>query len=198
MNVFLIFINILNAASYKLLSYSELNTTTITYYPCPSISPLLQRATIDVMKDLNDFNMFDFQLREQTKAEGLNYFNTICNKEIDGYGYCSHYPTYSSETDIVIANKILYYDTNLYNIVLHELLHSIGLDHTTDKGIMNNSVKVNEDYSIIRDNTQMYLSVDDYNGFSFVYDTLTKREIEIEKNMTCKKRKIIQLLRDCV
>lgn len=198
MNVYLFFSSIISVASYKLLSYNNLTATEIVFYPCHSISSLLTTATKDVMNDLNEYNMFDFQLREQTKPEGLNYINTICNKEIEGYGYCSHYPTYSNETDITIANKILYYDTNLYNIVLHELLHSIGLDHTTDQGIMNNSVKVNEDYSIIRDNTRMYLSVDDYNGFSFVYNEIEKREIEIEKDMGCKKRKIIQLLRECV
>jgi len=193
LNVFKIFAYISSVFSFQLLNYSNISTNEIVFYPCDTISPMLQNTFIETINDLNEYEIFDFQLRETTYPIGPNRINTICNVDLkDGYGFTIHYPEYSNETDIEISNTLLYYDTNLYNVIFHELLHSIGLHHTDTQGGMNYKLYLTNDNKIIRDNHKLYLSLDDFKGMKYIYSTIDKERNE------CKKNKIIKLLNECI
>ena len=51
-----------------------------------------------------------------------------------------------------------------YNVILHEILHSLGLDHTDKPGMMSYSIR---EYFLrypIEDQNKLWLSVDDVHG----------------------------------
>ena len=164
--------------SYKLLDYRNISSTTINFYSCTDISPILETTTTDVIQELNEYKLFDFKLNDEKYNHGKNGYNTICNKNLDTnkyseFGICTHYAPYFNETDITISNKLIGSETNLYNVVLHEVLHSVGLDHTDKKGILNYTLQ-KRGYGYIRDKDKLYLSVDDYNGMKEVYNEINK------------------------
>ena len=51
----------------------------------------------------------------------------------------------------------------LYNVLLHEILHSLGLKHSLLKGMMNYSITV-DNKRPIEDHHKMWLSLDDLAG----------------------------------
>ena len=55
----------------------------------------------------------------------------------------------------------------LYNVLLHEMLHSLGLKHSKEKGMMNYSITV-DDKMPIEDHHKMWLSLDDLAGIKFL------------------------------
>ena len=180
--------------SYKLLDYAFLERREIVFYPCNDISSYLENTFIEVIENVNEYDLFTLSYNSTKSYKSYpNEKNTICNIDLSkGYGYTIHYPGYSNETDIEISNDLLYIDTTLYNVVLHEILHSLTLAHTTDKGVMNYKVHIDSYGNIKRDNNKIYISLDDYKGLKYVYQKLKKREI------TCEKNKMIKWINNCV
>ena len=180
--------------SYNLLDYATLERGDIVFYPCDNISPQLENTFIEVIENVNEYNLFTLSYNSSKSYKSYpNEKNTICNIDLSkGYGYTIHYPGYSNETDIEISNDLLYIDTTLYNVVIHEILHSLTLAHTTDKGVMNYKVHIDHYKNIKRDNNKIYISLDDYKGLKYVYQKLKKREMKCEKN------KIIKFINNCV
>lgn len=180
--------------SYNLLDYATLERGDIVFYPCDNISPQLENTFIEVIENVNEYNLFTLSYNSSKSYKSYpNEKNTICNIDLSkGYGYTIHYPGYSNETDIEISNDLLYIDTTLYNVVIHEILHSLTLAHTTDKGVMNYKVHIDHYKNIKRDNNKIYISLDDYKGLKYVYQKLKKREMKCEKN------KMIKWINNCV
>ena len=193
--VFAFFSNILSAKSFNILPYYQPIAKTINFHLCDGYSTILKETTIDVFKELNKYELYDFQLREQTLPHIQNDKNTICNLNLDDkYGYCTHYLPFYNETDISISNILLGIDTNLYNVVLHEFLHSIGLDHTDEFGMLNYSVHYLTN-GIKKDISKLYLSVDDYQGIKYLYNYNSTNEKD--KN-ECNKNDIIETIKNCL
>ena len=86
------------------------------------------------------------------------------------YGYTRLYNT--NETDIVINHKLLKTKNTLYNVLLHEIIHSLGLNHTYNYGIMNYTIFMDSNNNIIEDRRKIYLSVDDLRGLRFIKQSL--------------------------
>ena len=188
--------------SYELLPYRNITSTDINFYGCTDISSNLIDTTKSVMEELNGYELFKFSYIDENEYEHTrNDYNTICNLDLDEessskYGYCRHYGLYFNETDIGISNKLN--GNNLYNVVLHELIHSVGLDHTIIPGIMNYSV-VSTGIGYIRDNNKLWLSVDDYNGMKFTYQEIIGNKDENKDNIDkCNKNRIIKLIKQCL
>ena len=95
--------------------------------------------------------------------------NTICSKSRVHYGYMTPMPTGS--TDITLNENMLWYKTTAYNVLLHELLHSVGLDHVDNRGLMSYAVSENWFGGIIEDDRKLWLSRDDLSG---VYNSCFK------------------------
>lgn len=166
--------------SYKLLSYRNISETEIEFNSCNNLSPILESCTKEVIQEINQYDLFDLKYNEETHYEHeYNGYNTICNDNLDNniyseYGITTHYGPYFNETDITIDNRLLGSETNLYNVVLHEFLHSLGLDHTEVKGMMNYSVQPTV-YGYVRDKEKLYLAVDDYNGMKNTFDEVNEK-----------------------
>jgi hypothetical protein len=109
------------------------------------------------------------------RSENIPFFldedanNTICSKSRIHYGYMT--PTYTGSTDITLNENMLWYETTAYNVLLHELLHSIGLDHTDERGLMSYAVNENWFGYVVDDDRRLWLSRDDLNG---VYNSCFK------------------------
>ena len=72
------------------------------------------------------------------------------------------------ETDISISR--LLYDTpiTLKNVIKHEILHALGLNHTEEEGIMNYTLRVDSRGLVINDDKVLWLSLDDIKGLRFL------------------------------
>ena len=101
-----------------------------------------------------------------------NNINTISvSYTNDNYfGYTKLYST--NETDIIINHKLLKTKNTLYNVLLHEIVHSIGLNHTLVPSVMNYTIFMNERNEIIEDRRRIYLSIDDVRGLRFIKQSL--------------------------
>ena len=160
----------------------------LTYRYCPQIYPQLTRLTDEVIEEVNRLDTFHISIDEKSN-------NTICNQprdtRIGHYAYLK-YNNDTNRTDMVFTNNLLTrgLETTLYNTILHEMTHAVGLDHTTSSGIMNYSLIINQG-RIKNDDRRLYLSQDDIRGIREFY-----RQV-VGNTTRCRKKQIINLLRDC-
>ena len=128
------------------------------FEPCNNINPRLLDIAKEVFKDL----------RETGLPIGLGTSNnSICSAEYTHYGAMLYNPTSStSTTDLLFKNSIVYTPNTCYNVILHEALHSLGLDHTTEPGMMSYAVSENWYGGVSDDQKKLWLSVDDLRGIS--------------------------------
>ena len=201
-NVFIACLGIFSVQSFNILRYHNVTTSEIDFYFCDDISPILEEVTREVIEEINTYELFKIKLNKETRIEHtFNNKNSICNDNLNNhyiseYGFCTHYLPFYNETDISISNTLLGIDTNLYNVVLHEVLHALGLDHTNTKGMMNYTVKLSINKGIIKDNSKLYISVDDYDGLTYLYDKLQN---DVERNEDeCDKNVVINFINNCV
>ncbi len=201
-NVFVILIGFYNVDCFNILPYHNVSQTEIDFYFCDDIHPILQDVSKEVINQINTYELFKIKLNEETKIEHkYNNKNSICNENLNNniyseYGLCTHYSPFFYETDITISNTILGIDTNLYNVLLHEFLHALGLDHSNTKGMMNYTIQLTKNNGIIKDNAKLYISIDDYFGIKYLYNKLQN---DMERNeIKCNKNKIIDYINNCV
>lgn len=202
-NGILILIGFYSVDCFNILPYHNVSQTEIDFYFCNDISPLLENVSKEVIQQINTYELFKIKLNEETKIEHkFNDKNSICNENLNNnvyseFGFCTHYSPFFNETDITISNTILGIDTNLYNVVLHEFVHALGLDHSnTSKGMMNYTIQITENNGIIKDSNKLYISIDDYKGIQYLYNKL---ENDKERNINkCDKNKIIEYIINCV
>ena len=177
--------------SFNILSYYQPLEKEKEFYLCDNFSDVLRETTKEIFKQLNKYNLYDFQLNEEkTFPHEKNDINTICNLNlVDKYGYTTHYAPDYTETDISISNTLIGIDTNLYNVILHEVLHSIGLDHSLEF----NGIK--------KDLIKLYLAVDDFNGLKCLFNDNSSNETEYtnetDDSEDCNPQNIIDYIKNC-
>jgi len=127
--------------------------------PCEDISLHLLQTSQEVASDLRKLGL---QLYIETNS---NSTGIICNQPNTHYGYMST-SIDSINTDITISNDLLRYSNTLYNVILHEILHSLGLDHNNgESGLMSYRVKISSWFgSIVNDCKKLWISSDDIEG----------------------------------
>ena len=168
---------------YQLLGLNY-TSTRLSYKFCEMMYPPLKDTLNEVIDEMNNLNTFQVKVDEMSE-------NTICNlpRQPNGqYAYLQYY-TNTNKTDIVITNDLLFTPNTLYNTLLHEFTHSFGLNHTTTPGIMNYSLVVNQG-RVKNDDRRLYLSQDDIQGIRTFYKQITGEN-------RCRKKQILNLLRDC-
>lgn len=136
--------------------------------PCPNIDTRLLTISNEIS---NNFPQFQVSGNETT--------GYICNQQSDNLGYTSILKdSIEQNTNIWISDKLLYKPNTLYNVVLHEVLHSMGLNHSNERGMMNYSIRVGYNWyggmEIIDDDMKLWISTDDRKGLRFL-----RRVIEI-------------------
>ena len=123
---------------------------------CSSLSPTL-KDTIYEVADTMTLNGYPVLIQHQEEdATGV-----ICNQPHGHYGYTT---LDNNRTDIYINNKLLHLPNTLYNVLLHEVLHSIGLDHSIELGLMSYSISETWFGYPKEDERKLWLSIDDLQG----------------------------------
>jgi hypothetical protein len=130
--------------------------------PCNNIDIRL----LTISNELSN-NFPQFQLSDE------NTTGYICNQQSDDLGYTAiKKDSIEQNTNIWISNKLLYKPNTLYNVLLHEVLHSMGLNHSNEQGMMNYSIHVGYNWygskEIIDDDMKLWVSPDDRKGLIFL------------------------------
>ena len=82
---------------------------------CPFIHPNLRLASYEVAA--SEINYIQFS--------SINSSGSICNKNIPEYGKTQIHLLSNFFTEITIANSIMNLHNTLYNVLLHEMIHSL-------------------------------------------------------------------------
>jgi len=122
-----------------------------------------------------DERLFDVSVKvcEQLQESGYDVLlgsneptGSICNEKHDRYyGYMLPYTNF---TEIYISNELLDKPNTLYNVLLHEVLHSVGLDHSTNEGMMKYAITETYWGNIVDDQRKLWPSVDDLTGLYYL------------------------------
>lgn len=159
MNLLIFFIThnfFIFAEGYKLLNnlVCELPKK---FEPCKNINMKILNIVKDVFNDLQNIGLPIFLDRSN---------NTVCNSDFVHYGqmlYNDNIP--NSKTDLLFKTSLIYTPITAYNVILHEVLHSLGLDHNNGEyGLMNYAVNENWFGLLNNDDRKLWLSADDING----------------------------------
>ena len=121
---------------------------------CPALSPRL-KDTIYEVADAMTLNGYPVLIQE-ANASGV-----ICNEAKGHYGYTT---LDNNRTNIYINNKLLHLPNTLYNVMLHEMLHSVGLDHSEKEGLMRYAITETWYGYPKEDERKLWLSIDDLQG----------------------------------
>ena len=138
------------ALAYVLSPYPIFKNPKIFSF-CPFIHSNLRLASFEVASEI-----------DHIQFSQINSSGSICNKNIPEYGKTEIYLS-NFYTEITLSNSIMNLHNTLYNVLLHEILHSLGLKHSYLKGMMNYSITV-DDEGPIEDHHKMWLSLDDLAG----------------------------------
>ena len=138
---------------------------------CASAEPILRETTKSVIDNINKYEILYLSLHDNKtiKSNTNDNINSICsfNNYAGIFGYTSFYDN-NYETDISISQRLYNTPTTLENIIYHEVLHSVGLNHTYENGLMNYSLRLDRYGRVLEDYTKLYMSIDDIKGLRFI------------------------------
>jgi hypothetical protein len=126
--------------------------------PCSNIDQRL----LDTVTELStNFHQFKLSSNDTT--------GYICSQNSNIFGYTSILEnSIDQNTNIWIANSLLNTPNTLYNVVLHEVLHAMGLNHSDQPGMMNYSIRTTWFGNVIEDPQKLWISPDDRQGLRFL------------------------------
>ena len=125
--------------------------------PCPEINPSILMTTRDVCKALRETGLVDVKMSDFGDT-------LICSQKAGHYG--SFFPI---ENEIWLNDILEHFPKMSYNIILHELLHRVGLDHSEEAGMMGTYAVRENSYGFpIEDQHYLWLSFDDVKGLFFI------------------------------
>jgi hypothetical protein len=149
-----IVLNIING--FSLLENFHHPTVPKVLVPCDD----MHRSVLDMIHDISE-HVPGFFIGDHMNNSGY-----ICDTDVGHFATTSIYEN-GSITDITVNRVLLNYPNTLYNVLLHEVLHSMGLGHSdAGNGIMNYSITIM--YSIREDDRRLWLSLDDMLGLLYL------------------------------
>jgi hypothetical protein len=157
---------------YELLQHYIPTSFTKEFY----VDNSLRDYSSEVCNYINEFNIHRCVIISPSTGSTnpilQNNINTISVSYTNDnyYGYTKLYG--NNETDIIINHKLLKTKNTLYNVLLHEVIHSLGLNHTLVPSVMNFTIFLDSDNNIIEDRRRIYLSIDDVKGLRYIKQTL--------------------------
>lgn len=168
--------------SFNLVENYNYNNNIIEIYPCIDalMYPNLIQTTHDVIDSLNDLNHFRFIL--YNNPTNNQFANIICVHDNPTATYFSPLNV-QSKMSIFVNRGLLYNKNTLYNVILHEMGHVMGLDHSTSAGMMAYHITEDDIYtSFLEDNMKLWLSPDDIAGVIKSLQILKIRKCSVLKN----------------
>ena len=159
---------------YELLDFYTPKDNPLPFYTCCDLDKKVLSVSKNVIEHINQHNIINVSLHNEIYKDEINGENTICSFDDDtkAFGYTV---LTKNEADIYISNRLLQKDNTLYNVVLHEFIHALGLNHSAIPSIMNYTVSVSYMGNIYDDRDISYLSIDDMRGLENV-----KKNMNIE------------------
>jgi hypothetical protein len=170
---------ILTSNAYKLTDHYNNDNKLINIYPCLTGIPIKLWETVnDAVSAVNDLNYFNIILHQAPSKDTENTLCTTTGRSATHF-YMETYPT---TMNININDNLLFNNNTLYNVVLHEMGHMMGLGHTYTSGIMNYSIQSmvfdidGESHTrYIEDCIKLWLSYDDIRGIARSYWSVKKK-----------------------
>ena len=140
---------------------------------CSDINRKLYETGQDVMDYINKYDMFILQYKNTTYS---NYHRDLYTDDKLTYCYStqlgrSYTKFISDEIDVRISPILITKTNTMFNVILHEFTHMMGLDHSDESGLMNYTVKQDsiDSRSVKEDNNKLWLSSDDLDGLKNNY-----------------------------
>lgn len=148
-------------------SFEIINSVTPQFPKLLKTCPTIDNRLLNSVSELSN-NFPQFQI-----SYGDNTTGYICNQQSDNLGYTSILKdSIDQNTNIWISDKLLNKPNTLYNVLLHEILHSMGLNHSDKQGMMNYSIRVGYNWyggiEIIDDDVKLWISPDDRKGLRYL------------------------------
>lgn len=173
-NLILLFSSLLSIHSFNILNNYIPSSYHKHFFLCDSIHPNMRETFYEATKNINKYHIHHLSLKQgYTEPIDGNNINDVCSYDgMNGYyGYTKTFGT--NETDIYISNTLLNTQNTLYNVIYHEFIHSLGLNHTIDKdGIMNYKMRTEINGNILEDSNKLYVSMDDIKGLRYIKNNL--------------------------
>ena len=166
--------------SYELLPY-EFGEPVMKYRLCDGIDKNLTETVIETMTDYNQLGYNTLLLTTDTDTDVI----PICNETMSRSRY--GYATFINKIDYIdrsikISNYILDIPTTLFNVVYHEILHTVGLGHSKEPGLMYYTVTLTPSLEVIPDKERIYPSADDLEALEMLYPETGNTDVEIIRN----------------
>ena len=129
--------------------------------PCDGIDQTVLKTSLEVAQSLRNVDIpFYF-------GKSINSTGFLCDKYLStGFGYMSSYIE-SDVTNITISTVLKDYPNVLYNVILHEVLHSLGLNHDGEDGLMSYVVRTSYNWFMnrpVEDERKLWLSINNFEG----------------------------------
>lgn len=155
------------AYSWKLNSFWNHYEKVYQITPCEDIIESIYEQGLSVMNQLNRYDMFILQYKN------TSYRESDVNQERITYcqgGEGESFTRFSENSmDVRIGIDLVYHPNVLFNVILHEFVHMMGLVHSEHPGIMNYSILLDRFMYIKEDNSRLWISPDDYTGIRTNY-----------------------------
>lgn len=171
MRLLLFLSSILFGNGYNLFDFYTPKDNPLPFYTCCNLDDKVLYTAKEVIENINQHNIINVSLHNEIYKDEINDANTICSFDDNNKGYGYTLLT-ENEADIYISNQLLPHNNTLYNVILHEFIHALALNHSVYPSIMNYKISVDYWGSIHEDRDKSYLSIDDMRGLE-----------EVKKNM---------------
>jgi hypothetical protein len=155
---------------YNLLANYVPTEITKHFSLCMMLDTKIKDTFINVIDDINRYNILyiDIQNEDIFKPQTRNGINEICDFNGVDTNYAYTTTMGNNETDIYISKLFIDKPTTLYNVVYHEILHSLGLNHTEEHdGLMKYKFYMNGN-TILDDKQKLYPSLDDIKALRYI------------------------------
>ena len=167
---------------YNIFDWYNLTSNPLIFHKCCDIDDKLLDTTKAVISHINSHDILNVSLHNEIYDHEVNNVNTICNYNKDDNTPFAYTLLTDSDEDIYVSDELLTTNNTLYNVVLHEFIHSLGLNHTETGSIMNYKIEIESGSlfyrpKIVEDRAKLYLSIDDMEGMKAIkkkYDDYIK------------------------
>ncbi len=167
----LLFLSLLcSGFGFKLFPFYNLSSNPLELHTCCNIEDKLLEYTKDAVNHINQHNIINISIKDEKYEHETNSVNSICSYphgKFEGYGFTLlSSNNEKSDQDVYISQKLIDTNFTLYNVILHELIHMCGVDHSDDpQSIMRYKIQVSSslfgEKQIVEDRSKLWLSYDD-------------------------------------